>query len=329
MMAAPPTLEEGRILAARSVLHSTLSSAGVPDRRDVRAYMQTRHLSQGVAGAEKIDCTLQPAEHRLACHGLNSALGLYDQVSLASTQSDGAVALQWGRDRHAVVELRSDGARAPMIIDTGSMATILPQRLAGAVKKNLRETKVSNLGRVATLMMVRTATLTLGHHELHNWVAATSDMGFVNEGVLGLDVLYALGGVTINAESRLAQFGECADTATTPVRFLDGALVAPVLIDGQSHQALIDTGSVRSFVLAERPVGGLLKVRSDFGDASLRGEMRPSHVAIGGFARTAKIAHTSEAGRFYPGTSAIIGLDVLLAGRAFGACFEPSRIWIE
>ena len=99
-------------------------------------------------------------------------------------------------------------------------------------------------------------------------------------------------------------------------------------IDGRVHRALLDTGSVRSFVFNPEARASGVVVRSDFGDARLAGGFRETRVSLGAFTREVQVVHTAERQAFYPGTTALLGIDVLLAGRQFGVCFEPLRFWI-
>ena len=330
VITASNALEKGYVVEARRTLLGSLSSASVPAAETVRAYLQASHLSQGVQQDPDLLCHTRPEAHRLACRGLQSALDGYGRQWVEGPDVPERFALEQGRDRHAMVALEAGSGTAPMIIDTGSLATILPRTLHGAARHQVRETRVANLGRLVDLALVRTAPLRLGQTDLHHWVAATAATGFEEEGVLGLDMIYAMGGVSVLPEAGEVQFlhGHCPAAPEQRAQLINGALTALVKIDGQVHRALLDTGSVRSFVFNPAARDRRMVVRSDFGDARLEGGFRESRVSLGAFTREVEVVHTTERQAFYPGTTALLGIDVLLAGRQFGVCFEPLRFWI-
>ena len=72
-----------------------------------------------------------------------------------------------------------------------------------------------------------------------------------------------------------------------------------------------------------------MRVRSDFGDVQLQGEIRSSSIRMDGKALTGLLVHTNDSERFIAGTTALLGADVLFSGTTFGLCFEPARLWID
>ncbi len=329
--ATPRSLQAGRVLEARESILSFLNGGTFPDALAVRDYLQARHLSQGAEAHQTLRCGHRPADQMLACRSIQAMISSYDKVAPPEQRGDGVLPMLRGSSGHVAVQVRSLAAEAPMIIDTGSMATILPALLHDAVVRPLRTTRVSNLGRPMTLELVRAHPLQLGDTLLPNWIAARSAAGFQREGVLGLDVIYALGGVEFRPRKEEVAFlgGECASGSAKPFAFVNGAVIADVLIDGQTHRALLDTGSVRTFVFDERAGQGQVRVGSDFGDASIAGRIVSGQVEVGGLSHRLQVVRISSRAAFVEGTTALVGADMLLSGKVFGLCFEPGRYWIE
>ncbi len=331
MHASTAAFEEGYVLQARRGLFAALEAADVPAADDVRAFLQASHIAQGVGEVQDLRCDHRPQAHRLACLGVRSVARSYAAVRHTAPQQPWRLPFVRGHDDHVTLMMRSGDDQARMIVDTGSVATILPVPLRGALIRTLIETRVHNLGREATLQLARTDRLWLGEAELHSWVAATSDQGFQSEGVLGLDVLYAMGGMEIDTEESSVGFlgGRCPMVSATAVHLHNGAATVHVTIDGVQHRALLDTGSVRSYVYDAEVLGDRLTVRSDFGDAQLQGGFRVSRIDLGGVGRMLPVVHTADRQAFYPGTTALLGIDFLLSGERFGMCFEPARVWMS
>ena len=161
--------------------------------------------------------------------------------------------------------------------------------------------------------------------------AVVSMQGFEREGVLGLDMLHALGGFKLDTRTRRATFlgGRCPVERNSVVMMESGVPVMLVDIDGRPHRALIDTGSTRSYVFDRSAGASAMRVRSDFGDVHLQGEIRASMIQLDGKTLTGHLVHTNDSGRFITGTPALLGADVLFSGSTFGLWFEPARLWIE
>ncbi len=322
-------VREGRLQQALAEYPAALEAGGGKiDPTLVRGCLQLRHLNQG-----------NPTSRAPACEGGANNCKLarqlarhYDQSATVTGDSSVPMKFLRGGSGHAVVNLdTTDGRAAPMVLDTGSVATILPSTLRDLAEAELAQTRVSNLGRIVPLTLVRAAPLLFGDTRLGAWVAAISGSGFEREGVLGLDVLHALGGFNLSSDDESARFlrGQCPLNQTTPLSLDKGAPVAIVLIDGKVHRAMIDTGSVRSFVFSPSATSGVIRVRSDFGAASLRATERASSILIAGHSRSANLIHVARIDHFYSGTTALIGLDVLLAGGGMGLCVEPMRFWLD
>ena len=320
---------EGRLQQALAEYPAALQGQGGDvDPALVRGYLQLRHLNQGSGASGTLACesggTNCLLARQLARH--------YDVPADLSGRPERPLQFYRGESGHAVVNLdTTDGRAAPMVLDTGSVATILPAPLRDLARTRLAETRVANLGRLVPLTLVRAAPFWLGDTRLGAWVAAITEQGFEQEGVLGLDVLHALGGFRLDSARGSVRFlaGRCEVAATTPLALERGAPVAMVTIDGKVHRALIDTGSVRSFVFDPSATDNVIRVRSDFGTASLRGLERPSVVRIAGVERQSKLVHVARIDHFYGNTTALIGLDVLLAGGGMGLCVEPMRFWLD
>ena len=337
---AQKLMHEGHLRSALAAYPETLDlpSEGPIDQALVRGYLQLRHLNQGQAGVGKLACTSRSVNcllaRRMARH--------YDDSNTMVAETTSEMAFSWGESGHAVVSMRgmsvshASGGYAvrpesPMVLDTGSVATILPQGLVGSIGSHLFTTRVENLGRLVPLEIVRAGPLMLGKRYLPGWIAALSTQGFEREGVLGLDMLHALGGFKLDTRSRRATFlgGRCPVDRAPAVMMESGVPVTLVDIDGRPQRALIDTGSTRSYVFDRSAGASAMRVRSDFGDVHLQGEIRSSSIRMDGKALTGLLVHTADSERFLAGTTALLGADVLFSGATFGLCFEPARLWIE
>gem|GEM_PF-1803628 len=335
---APPPqklMHEGRLQSALAAYPETLElpAEGTIDQVLVRGYLQLRHLNQGRAGVDRLAC----ASRSMNCLLARQMARHYDDSNTVLPESRAEMAFSWGESGHAVVLMQGissqGGNRSAslMVLDTGSVATILPQGLSGSIVSHLFTTRVENLGRLVPLEIVQAGPLMLGERYLPRWIAALSAQGFEREGVLGLDMLHALGGFTLDTLSRRATFlgGHCPVGRKPAVMMETGVPVMLVEIDGRAHRALIDTGSTRSYVFDRSAGATAIRVRSDFGDVHLQGEVRASSIRIDGKARIAQLVHTTDSGRFVAGTTALLGVDALFSGATFGLCFEPARLWIE
>lgn len=337
---AQKLMHEGHLRSALAAYPETLDlpSEGPIDQALVRGYLQLRHLNQGQAGVDKLACTSRSVNcllaRRMARH--------YDDSNTMVAETASEMAFSWGESGHAVVSMRgmsvshASGGYAvrpesPMVLDTGSVATILPQGLVGSIGSHLFTTRVENLGRLVPLEIVRAGPLMLGKRYLPGWIAALSTQGFEREGVLGLDMLHALGGFKLDTRNRRATFlgGRCPVDRAPVVMMESGVPVMLVDIDGRPQRALIDTGSTRSYVFDRSAGASAMRVRSDFGDVHLQGEIRSSSIRMDGKALTGLLVHTADSERFLAGTTALLGADVLFSGATFGLCFEPARLWIE
>lgn len=322
-------VREGRLRQALAEYPAVLDAGGGKvDAALVRGYLQLRHLNQGNPSSRAPACEAGGNSCRLA----KTLSRHYDDAATVTGDSAAPVRFYRGESGHAVVTLdTTDGRAAPMVLDTGSVATILPSALRDLGQSDVAQTRVANLGRIVPLTLVRSAPFLLGDTRIGNWIAAISGTGFEREGVLGLDVLHALGGFRIEPSTDSVQFlrGQCPVVQTTPLSLDKGAPVAIVEIDGRIHRALIDTGSVRSFVFSPSASAGVIRVRSDFGAASMRAVERSSLTRIAGHERAADLIHVARIDHFYAGTTALIGLDVLLAGGGMGLCVEPLRFWLD
>lgn len=320
---------EGRLKQALAEYPESLQqSSNTVDAALVRGYLQLRHLNQGSGKVSALACE----EGKTNCLLARQLARHYDTPATVTGASRRPIRFHRGESGHAVVNLDTmDGRAAPMVLDTGSVATILPASLGDLVESRLSESRVSNLGRTVQLTLVRTAPFLVGNTRIGAWVSAVTERGFEREGVLGLDMLHALGGFHLDSASGAVQFlqGRCEQPGTTPLAVERGALVGMVDIDGKLHRALIDTGSVRSFVFSPTATNRVIRVGSDFGTASLRGVERDSTIRIAGFNRAARFIHVAQVDHFYPGTTAIIGMDVLMSGAGMGVCIEPMRLWLE
>jgi len=320
---------EGRLQQALDAYPEALdASAGKVDPELVRGYLQLRHLNQSRPQSRAPACERGANTCRLA----RQLAKHYDTSATVDSGSTLPVRFHVGESGHAVVNLdTTDGRAAPMVLDTGSVATILPATVRHLAEATVAETRVANLGRIVPLTLVRSAPFAVGETRFDEWIAAVSGSGFEREGVIGLDVLHAVGGFSLDARTRQIRFlrGSCPVQGTSPLNLEKGALVANVSIDGKSHRALIDTGSVRSFVFSPSAAAGLIRVGSDFGVASLRATERRSTIQIADQERTADFIHVARIDHFYAGTTALIGLDVLLAGSGMGLCVEPMRFWLD
>ena len=332
---AQKLMHEGRLQSALAAYPEALDSpsAGAIDQSLVRGYLQLRHLNQGQAGVSTLSCPNRNVNcllaRRMARH--------YDDSNTLTSESPAEMDFSWGESGHAVVSMqgmpvgRATRPESPMVLDTGSVATILPQGLVGSIGAHLFTTRVENLGRLVPLEIVQAGPLMVGKRFLTGWIAAMSSQGFETEGVLGLDMLHALGGFKLDTRTRRATFlgGHCPVERNPVVMMESGVPVMLVDIDGRPHRALIDTGSTRSYVFDRSAGGSAMRVRSDFGDVRLQGEIRASMIQLDGKTLTGHLVHTNDSGRFITGTSALLGADVLFSGSTFGLCFEPARLWIE
>jgi hypothetical protein len=332
---AQKLMHEGRLQGALAVYPESLDSpsAGTIDQSLVRGYLQLRHLNQGQAGVPTLACP----NRNLNCLLARRMARHYDDSNALMAESPAEMDFSWGESGHAVVSMqgmsvgRATRPESPMVLDTGSVATILPQGLVGSIGAHLFTTRVENLGRLVPLEIVRAGPLMVGKRHLPGWIAALSSRGFETEGVLGLDLLHALGGFELDTRTRRATFlgGRCPVDRIPAVMMENGVPVMLVDIDGRPHRALIDTGSTRSYVFDRSAGATAMRVRSDFGDVHLQGEIRASSIRVDGKALTGLLVHTNDGGRFMTGTTALLGADVLFSGSKFGLCFEPARLWIE
>jgi hypothetical protein len=326
----PETLaREGHLQQALDAYPEVLdASGGKVDPELVRGYLQVRHLNQSQPRSRAPACERGANTCRIA----RQLAKHYDIAARVDAGSGQPVRFHRGESGHAVVNLdTTDGRAAPMVLDTGSVATILPATLRILAEDSVAETRVANLGRIVPLMLVRSAPFAVGDVRFEEWITAVSDAGFEREGVIGLDVLHAVGGFSLDTESREVKFlhGACPASTSFPLTLEKGAPVAEVIIDGKPHRALIDTGSVRSFVFSPSAAAGLIRVGSDFGAATLRATERRSMIRIAGHERSADFIHVARIDHFYAGTTALIGLDVLLAGSGMSLCVEPMRFWLD
>ena len=336
-------LRAGRLQGALAAYPALLeSTAGDPvDPEMLRGYLRLRHLNQGQPGVKELDCETRSVNCLLARQLARHYAGL-PPPSRAATP----MPLTRGESGHAVVTMTAPGpVDGQMVVDTGSVATILPVTLAGSIVEDLFDTRVENFGRLAPLTVVSAGPFQLGETQLPRWIAASSVQGFAREGVLGLDLLHALGGFVLDMQpgqagvhdSRRPQGhtlhflgGSCPRRPDTQALRLDnGVPVASVVINNITHMALIDTGSARSYVHDPEAGARAIQVRSDFGAIHMQGDDRPAHLALAGRTLTAPVIHTPDLERFVTGTTALIGADVLLSGNRFGFCFEPAGFWLE
>ncbi len=332
---AQKLMHEGWLQSALAAYPEALDSPsnGAIDQSLVRGYLQLRHLNQGQAGVHALACP----NRRMNCLLARRMARHYDDSNAVLDETPAEMAFSWGESGHAVVSMQGmstgQGARPEslMVLDTGSVATILPQGLVGSIGLHLFTTRVENLGRLVPLEIVRAGPLLLGKRYLPGWIAALSSQGFEREGVLGLDLLHALGGFKLDTRSRRATFlgGRCPVDRAPSVMMESGVPVMLVDIDGRPQRALIDTGSTRSYVFDRGAGATAMRVRSDFGDVHLQGEIRSSSIRIDGKTLTGLVVHTSDSERFITGTTALLGVDVLFSGSTFGLCFEPARLWID
>lgn len=332
---AQKLMHEGRLLSALAAYPEALDSpsAGAIDQSLVRGYLQLRHLNQGQAGVSTLACPNRSVNcllaRRMARH--------YDDSNIPIADSSAEMEFSWGESGHAVVSMQgmsaghAAGPASLMVLDTGSVATILPRGLVGSMGTHLFTTRVENLGRLVTLEIVQAGPLMVGKRYLPGWIAAISSGGFETEGVLGLDMLHALGGFKLDTRTRRASFlgGRCPVERNPVVMMESGVPVMLVDIDGRPHRALIDTGSTHSYVFDRSAGASAMRIRSDFGDVHLQGEIRASMIRVDGKVLTGQLVHTHESGRFITGTTALLGADVLFSGSTFGLCFEPARLWID
>ncbi|MCP5184473.1 MAG: hypothetical protein H6993_10950 [Pseudomonadales bacterium] len=317
---------EGRLREALQAYPAALESRASQslDADLVRGYLQARHLGQGEP-QPRLEC----AKGNRSCQMARLIADRYGSGIVRAPDAAGMVPFGWGESGHAVVRLAgTEGTQGAMVVDTASVATILPRSLQGSVQARLFDTRVANMGRLASLTLVRAGPFALGHWQLPEWVMAVTGQGFEREGVLGLDMLHSLGGIDIDTRARQLRFlgGRCPEAVSERVTLEGGVPVALVQIDGRPHRALLDTGSVRSYVHAPGAEHARLRVVSDFGDVHLVGRTRVSHIRVVGVERVSKMVHTPEAQRFPVGTTALLGADVLLSGGGMQFCFEPARV---
>ena len=321
---------EGRFLDADDRLFRAMLGDAAVTAEQVKTWLQARHLTQGVLDQRPAcDADLIP-NARARCLSLSAAVEPYAEAKSTRLLSRPAK-LQRGVSGHVVVDAEAQAAHGSMVVDTGSVVTILPEPLKPTAIQPWRSVNVSNLGRSFPLQLVRTSALRIAGHELESWVAATSEVGFEREGVLGVDAIYAMGGVVMDSANRRLSLGDaaCSEVRGDAVTMTDGVPVVNVTVDGVRHRALLDTGSIRSFVLNPQAAAGWVHVRADFGAARLQARIMESRLELAGRSVAAQVVHVQDAQRFLPGTTAIVGLDVLLAGREFGLCFEPARFWLR
>lgn len=328
-------MHEGRLQGSLAAYPETLDSpsSDAIDQSLVRGYLQLRHLNQGQAGVQTLVCPNRSVNYllarRMARHYRDS------NTRLAETRAE--MDFSWGESGHAVVSMqgmsvgRAARPESPIVLDTGSVTTILAQGLVGSIGSHLFTTQVENLGRLVSLEIVRAGPLMLGKHYLPGWIAAMSTQGFEREVVLGLDMFHALGGFKLDTRGRRVSFlgGRCPVDRAPVVMMESGVPVTLVDIDGRPQLALIDTGSTSSYVFDRRAGASAMRVRSDFGDVHLQGEIRASSIRVDGKAFTGLLEHTNDSGRFISGTTAFLGADVLFSDSTFGLCFEPARLWTE